>query len=130
MIECPRCASRNHVDDAFCGSCGMYLAWAESARPSRNPSRWRSPSRSRPNTAVAEPQPGSEFHAVTTAVPDSHGRVCSSCSRTSPWERRFCARCGTRLIHGDDIVRPTHQFTQVVIAPVVAADRLLALATR
>ncbi|HEX3826771.1 MAG TPA: zinc ribbon domain-containing protein [Sporichthyaceae bacterium] len=112
MIECPRCASRNHVDDAFCGSCGMYLGWADRP-PVAQPVAVAVAVQVETTTGL---EPGSEFHPVATAVPDSHGRVCSSCSRINPWERRFCARCGTRLIHGDDIVRPTLS-TQMVIAP-------------
>jgi hypothetical protein len=113
MIECPRCAARNQPEDTFCGSCGMYLAWAEGA-PVAQPVAVAVAVQVE-TMSTSQPLPG-EFRSVAADVPDTQGRVCGSCARVSPWERRFCTHCGNRLIHGDDIVHTTMS-TEVVIAP-------------
>jgi hypothetical protein len=88
IIYCGQCGHSNQADDAFCGSCGVHLAWQGSV-PSR-PERTMAGPPPAPPVVLAHPQPPRQEL-------NPGDLVCERCGEGSAPTRHFCRHCGTAL---------------------------------
>jgi hypothetical protein len=111
-VICARCGFLNPTDEAFCGSCGSFLAWTgeEAGRTVTDGGTVLDEGRAGdPATAMSDRQPA----AITPSAPTPHRRptveqppsrdvlpgdlICVECGEANQPERRFCRRCGATL---------------------------------
>lgn len=119
-MTCRNCGYQNRPDDAFCGSCGQFLRYADEpaeeaseATEQRYETRRDSGSRRQrdePPLMARRAAPGVVSGAVT----------CWNCGRRNPTSRAFCQQCGERLSIGSlayaDMARPQSNWAKLFAA--------------
>lgn len=132
MTICAKCGTENAAGDAFCGSCGAFLAFAaeeaaeaEAAQAEAETTQAgaieadvggaRAGVPPSSQATVATPSSGPPDEAGGAAAPP--GPTCSACGRANPAGRRFCISCGERLPSATAAVAPAPAATESAAPP-------------
>jgi hypothetical protein len=103
MRPCPVCGTLAVETDEFCGNCGSYLGWSQSAA---GESTVDQPKPVQPATPIA-PQPTRD----TVVEPKVDGPPCPNCGTANPPGRRYCRRCAYPLSAPEQAAPPRrHRF--------------------
>ena len=103
MRPCPVCGTMTAPTDEFCGDCGTYLGWNESA-----------PTVSAVEATVAQPRPVQPalpkaprpVSETAGAEPKVEGPPCPNCGTANPPSRRYCRKCAWPLTEPEQAAQP------------------------
>ncbi|QUQ63751.1 zinc ribbon domain-containing protein [Kutzneria sp. CA-103260] len=103
MRPCPVCGTLTAPTDEFCGNCGTYLGWNESA-----------PTASATEATVVQPRPVQPAVPATprptreaaVAEPRIEGPPCPNCGTANPPGRKFCRKCAWPLTEQEQVAAP------------------------
>jgi cell division septation protein DedD len=123
-MTCRNCGYQNQPDDAFCGSCGEFLRYANEPadEPADDPTEATEQRQEVPRQYAARRSTGEPPRMARRAAPGVVSGVvtCWNCGRRNPTSRVFCQQCGERLSVGSlaysDMARPQSNWVKALAA--------------